>query len=211
MLDIPELLNDLACCYTCGDATERWTHAERALSRAFMIRGNLDNWLSSFRLMHPYPYTWSLSTSNNLPGPSRHSAFFPQCLQFVSLMVAQSMVHYWAAMVIVLRCVMVCQDILARNPLASQRDDSNEQFGGKGNVVLEGSLMRSGLRDMALRFADCICYSAEYCASKEKGAPGPIILLFPLWVAKDLYANEGEIHQGNEIFCVEVFEVIMKR
>lgn len=211
MLDIPELLKYMGNLSTYCDATERRRHAERVLFKAVTIEKNLDDWLSSFRLTHPYPYTWSLSTGHDGPGRSRHSAYFPQCLQFVDLMAAQAMVHYWAAMVIVLRCIMICQDILASNPLVSQRYDPSEYIDGMEDGVLGEVLTRSGLRDMALRFADCICCSAEYCASKDKGAPGPIILLFPLWVAKDLYADEGKLYQGKKSFCLEVFEGITKR
>ena len=137
MLDIPELLKDISSLSTFFDATERWRYAKRVLFRAVIIEKKLDDWLSSFRLTHPYPYTWSLSTGHDGPGPPRHSAYFPQCLQFVDLMVAQAMVHYWAGMVIVLRCIMVCQDILGRNSLVPQRYDPSEHFGGMENEVLQ--------------------------------------------------------------------------
>jgi hypothetical protein len=183
----------------------------RVLFRAVTIEKNLDDWLSSFRLTHPYPYIWSLSTGHDGTGRSRHGACFPQCLQFVNPMVAQAMVHYWAAMIIVLRCIMVCEDILASNPLVSQRYDPSEHIDGMEDGVLGEVMTRSGSKDMALRFAGCICCSAEYCTGKDKGTPGLIILLFPLWDAKDLYADEGKLYQEKKSFCLEVFEEIMKR
>ena len=72
-------------------------------------------------------------------------------------------------------------------------------------------LLSSEPRSLALRFADCICYSAEYCASRDQGAIGPIVLLFPLSVAKDLYSSEGRMFEEKEAFCVEVLERIMNR
>ena len=73
-------------------------------------------------------------------------------------------------------------------------------------------LMPSELRTTTSKFADCICYSAKYCVSRDKGAGGPVVLLFPLWIAKDLHANEGDgDSRQREVFCIEMFQESLSR
>ena len=212
MVDIPGLLEGIGSLFKHGAATERKSHVRRLLSKALPVRRNLNDWVSSFRLMHPYPYTWSLSDRHDPLHLSHYHSLSPQRLQFINLLVAQAMIHYWAAMVIVLRCVMVCQDILASNLQASQEDDHYDNSGDEDIAGLAGEPLPSEPRTTALRFADCICYSAEYCISSDKGAAGPIVLLFPLWIAKDLYSQEEDkSSKRKEAFCVEVFKRIMNR
>lgn len=121
------------------------------------------------------------------------------------------MIHYWAAMVIVLRYVMVCQGLISGGAESPQQYNRDERFGMDGIEVVGSEPIPSELRAIAVRFADCICYSAEYCASKELGAIGPIILLFPLLVARGLYSSGGQIFQEKEAFCVEALEEITNR
>jgi hypothetical protein len=212
MLDIPELLQDIDSLPTYEGTTERQEHTQRLLSRAVMIMKKLDDWFCWFRVVHPYPYTWALSTNDEWLGPTRHGAFFPQRLEFVNLLVAQTMVHYWAAMVIILRSLVLCQDILARNHQAPQQYEHDKQLEGEDIEASAGESMPSELRDRALWFADCICYSAEYCVSKDQGAAGPVVLLFPLWIAKDLYADEGDqLSHGKEAFCAGIFQEMTSR
>jgi hypothetical protein len=212
MVDIPGLLEGIGNLSRYGVAAERMRQAQNLLAKTVMVKNRLNNWLSSFRLIYPYPYTWSLSDSHDPLHLSGNSLGFPQQLHFINLLVAQAMIHYWAAMVVVLRCVMICQDILRNTFNVLQEDDYHEELG------LEdiGSLRRDSLpfdpKSAALRFADCICYSTEYCVSDDKGAAGPILLLFPLWIAKDFYCQEGdEMSKRKEAVCVKVFERIMSR
>lgn len=212
MVDIPGLLENIGSLFKHDAATERQLQVRRVLSKAVTIKRNLNDWLSNFRLVHPYPYTWSLSDNDNLLYSSRCSVVFRQRLQFTNLLVAQAMIHYWAAMVIVLRCFMVCQDILARDFNVLREDDSQDELGCEDAVDIWGEPLPGGPRATALRFADCICHSTEYCVSSDKGAAGPIVLLFPLWIAKDLYSYLGdELSERKEAFCVEVFEGIRSR
>jgi hypothetical protein len=107
---------------------------------------------------------------------------------------------------------MVCQDILARDFNVLREDDSQDELGCEDAVDIWGEPLPGGPRATALRFADCICHSTEYCVSSDKGAAGPIVLLFPLWIAKDLYSYLGdELSERKEAFCVEVFEGIRSR
>jgi hypothetical protein len=211
LLDLPELLEDIHSVIAYEVGAERQKHAQRLLSRTNKIKKSLDDWLCSFRLMHPYPYTWTLSTTHSPPDSARCGPFGPQRLQFTNLFTAQAMIHYWAAMVIVLRSVMVCQGIVAGGAQFPQQHNHDEQFGTDGIEVVGGEKVPSEPRAMALRFADCIGYSTEYCTSLDQGTIGPIILLFPLSIAKDLYSSEGQIFRYKEAFCVEVLEGIMIR
>jgi hypothetical protein len=212
MVDIPGLLEDIGSLFKHDAATERPLQVRRLLSKTMTIKQNLNDWLSSFRLVHPYPYTWSLSDNGNPSYSSRCNVVFRQQLQFTNLIVAQAMIHYWAAMVIVLRCVMACRDILARDLQILREDDIQEQLGREDAVDIEGEPLPDEPRATALRFADCICHSTEYCVSSDNGAAGPIVLLFPLWIAKDLYSHQGdELSERKEASCVEVFEGIRSR
>jgi hypothetical protein len=65
-------------------------------------------------------------------------------------------------------------------------------------------------RSHGLEVSRLHCCSVDYCVGDDKGAAGPIVLLFPLWIAKDLYSNEGdEMSQKKVALCVEVFKGIM--
>jgi hypothetical protein len=212
MVDIPGLLEDIGSLFRHGVATERKRHAQDLLARTLTVKNNLNDWLSSFRLTHPYPYKWSLSDSHDPLHLSGNSRGFPQQLQFINLLVAQAMIHYWAAMVIVLRCVMICQGILGNTFNVLQEDDYHGELGLEDIESLRREPLPFDPKTAALRFADCICYSAEYCVSDDKGAAGPIVLLFPLWIAKDFYSYEGdEMSKKKEAVCIEVFERIMSR
>jgi hypothetical protein len=57
-----------------------------------------------------------------------------------------------------------------------------------------------------------ICSAAGYFMSRDRGISGPIILLFPLWIAKDMYANMmDKISRCKEVFCIGIFQELASR
>jgi hypothetical protein len=77
---------------------------------------------------------------------------------------------------------------------------------------LTGDIALSEPSAVASHFADNICHSAAYSSDHDKGMAGPIMLLFPLWIAKDTYANDdsGQSRQ-KESYCVEVLKALAGR
>ncbi|KAK3311659.1 uncharacterized protein B0T15DRAFT_522184 [Chaetomium strumarium] len=62
----------------------------------------------------------------------------------------------------------------------------------------------------SLEFVDT--HNAGYLMAPQRGMSGPIILLFPLWIAKDMYANlQDDVASRKEGLCLEVFRELAAR
>ncbi|KAF4343977.1 hypothetical protein FBEOM_2084 [Fusarium beomiforme] len=203
MLDIPGLLQDTNLLLTprnnAGDM------AQDIILRAMTIAENLRTWLEGFAAQYPVPYACTPSETTTT------GHLFPLCFHFPNLLAAQTWVHYWAAMIMLMRCIMVCQTRsphLALPTPAFTYDYARLVY----SPHLGKDLALSGPVAVALHFADNICQSAAYSCEDDKGMSGPIMLLFPLWIAKDTYANgESGACREKESHCIEVMKVLAGR
>lgn len=212
MVDIPGLLHDVnVLSGRRGNAMLLGDIAQDIFLRAVTIAENLRNWLSCFTSKYPIPYTWTALALEAVPSCLANSVAFPLRFQFPNLLAAQSLVHYWAAMVILMRCIMVCQSMSAGATHPAQRlvyDYRKLVY----SPHLNGDIAVSQPSAVASHFADNICHSAAYSSYHDKGMAGPIMLLFPLWIAKDTYANdESGLSHRKESYCVEVLKELAGR
>ncbi|KIL84598.1 hypothetical protein FAVG1_12124 [Fusarium avenaceum] len=185
-LDIPGLLHDVNRLSTLGNSTmDREGMVQNIFLRAVTIAETLRTWLDGFMAQYPAPYTWS-NTPSEIAYPIDA---FPLRFDFQNLLTAQSWIHYWAAMILLMRCIMVSY-----------------------SPILAGDVTISDASTVALHIADNICHSAAYSNDDDKGMSGPIMLLFPLWIAKDTYANDGSgPSRKKELYCVEVLKALASR
>ncbi|KAI8402249.1 hypothetical protein FOFC_17555 [Fusarium oxysporum] len=214
MVDIPGLLHDVnALSGRHGNAMPQRNMARQVFSRAVAIAENLRNWLAGFSSKYPVPYTWAVLDSETVPPCLANSDAFPLCFQFPNLLAAQSLIHYWAAMVILMRCIMVvCQRSSSAGVTHSAQTFVYDYQKLVYSPHVTGDIALSDPSTAASHFADNICHSAAYSSDHDKGMAGPIMLLFPLWIAKDTYANDdsGQSRQ-KESYCVEVLKALAGR
>ncbi|RFN49760.1 hypothetical protein FIE12Z_5983 [Fusarium flagelliforme] len=205
MVDIPGLLHDVNVLSALGDDALRLGAIARDIFlRAVTIAETLRNWLAGFSSKYPVPYTWAVPGSETVSPCLANSDAFPLRFQFPNLLAAQSLIHYWAAMVILMRCIMVCQSSSADVAHSAQTfiyDYRTLVY----SPHLAGGIALSEPSAVASHFADNICHSAAYGSDHDKGMAGPIMLLFPLWIAKDTYTNDDSgLSRQKESYCVEV-------
>jgi hypothetical protein len=212
MVDIPGLLHDVnVLSGRRGNAMLLRNIARQVFSRAVTIAEKLRNWLAGFSSKYVLPYTWTIPASETVSPCLANSDAFPLRFQFPNLLAAQSLIHYWAAMVILMRCMMVCQSSSAGVTHSAQTFAYDYQ-----KLVysphLTGDIALSEPSAVASHFADNICHSAAYSSDHDKGMAGPIMLLFPLWIAKDTYANDDSgLSRRKESYCVEVLKELAGR
>jgi hypothetical protein len=208
LLDIPGLLHDVNFLSTLkNDAVNRGDKAQDIFLKAETIAESLRTWLDGFMTQYPIPYTWSSRPSETIcPGDA-----FPLRFDFPNLLAAQTWIHYWAAMIMLMRCIMVCQAVSdAGLHSASAFIYNYRRLAYSPN--LDGDVVISDPSAVALYLADNICHSAAYSNDNDKGMSGPIMLLFPLWIAKDTYANDDSGFSClKELYCVEVLKALAGR
>ncbi|KAG5656904.1 hypothetical protein KAF25_011073 [Fusarium avenaceum] len=205
LLDIPELLHDVNLLSTLGNnAVDTGCMVQDIFLRAVTITESLRTWLDGFMAQHPVSYTWS-----NTPSETPYSIdAFPLRFDFPNLLTAQFWIHYWAAMILLMRCIMVCQKISLHSGSTFTYDYQRLAY----SPILAGGVAISDASAVALHLADNICHSAAYSNDGDKGMSGPIMLLFPLWIAKDTFANDGSgLSRKKELYCVEALKALASR
>jgi hypothetical protein len=212
MIDIPALLHDLNVLSALpADMIGLGDISRDIFLRVVTIAENLRNWLAGFTSRYPIPYAWTASVSEAGSSCFSGSNMFPFHFQFPNLLAAQSLLHYWAAIVILMRCIQICQSINASAIYPTQRFgyDAQELV---YSLHISGGIALSEPSVVALHLADNICQSVAYGSHHDNNMAGPTMLLFPLWLAKDTYANdESGLSFQKEAYCVEVFKKIAGR
>ncbi|KAF4336540.1 C6 zinc finger domain protein [Fusarium beomiforme] len=213
MVDIPGLLHDINVLSALrGNALQPRGIAQDIFVRAVTIAENLRNWLDGFSSKYPVPYTWATPDSETVSPCLANSDAFPLHFHFPNLLAAQSLIHYWAAMVILMRCIMVCQRSSSAGVTHSAQTFVYDYQKLVNSPHLTGDIVLSEPSAIAAHFADNICYSAAYSSDYDKGMAGPIMLLFPLWIAKDIYTNDDSGHsRQKELYCVELLRALAGR
>ncbi|KAH7464072.1 hypothetical protein FOMA001_g17828 [Fusarium oxysporum f. sp. matthiolae] len=213
MVDIPALLHDVNVLSALrDDVLQLGGIAQDIFLRAVTIAENLRNWLAGFSSKYPLPYSWAVPDSGTVSPCLANSDAFPLHFQFPNLLAAQSLIHYWAAMIILMRCIMVCQNSSSAGIPHSAQTFVYDYRKLVYSPHLTGDIVLPEPSAVASHFADNICHSAAYSSGHDKGMAGPIMLLFPLWIAKDTYANDdsGQSRQ-KESYCVEVLKALAGR
>ncbi|KAK4112880.1 hypothetical protein N656DRAFT_752982 [Canariomyces notabilis] len=207
MVDIPGLLHDL-------DTLRQGVFISKddlqdILARSKATTAGLGAWLVEFLAENRSAYHCvCVDRPRPRPHPRGDRAYddvdlFPHAgaFRFQNLLAAQAVTHFWAALVVLARCVAACQ-ALSRG--SADMDLERE--------VDEEEAIVTDPRVLGCCFADMICSTAGYFTARERGMSGPIILLFPLWIAKDMYANmHDDMARRKEAFCLEVFSGLAAR
>jgi hypothetical protein len=208
LLDMPGLLHDVNLLSTLSnEAVDRGDKAQDIFLKAVTIAESLRTWLDGFMTQYPVPYTWNSTPSETIcPGDA-----FPRRFDFPNLLAAQAWIHYWAAMIILMRCIMVCQ----ANSNAGLHSASVSIYNYRRlawSPNLDSDVAISDPSAAALYLADNVCHSAAYSNDDDKGMSGPIMLLFPLWIAKDTYTNDDSgLSRLKELYCVESLKALASR
>ncbi|GES61341.1 hypothetical protein TCE0_038f12525 [Aspergillus terreus] len=235
MMLIRQLLKDLTDIVTEMEEVVLHTRVMGIFARGNAIIRSLFCWLADLKLKYPHPCVWLGELADNISGSTtigtaatsaftgRSSAqeLYSQHLGFPNLLVAQAMMHYWAAMIILLRCVLSCVRIVGSQVAASLflKFQSGDCLGlpfpvAYGNIMGKEQQTACEPIDVLLQLADAIACSVQYCISPSKGAVGPLVMLWPLWVIKDLHANanaEDMVSQRKHEYCLGVFRGLMER
>lgn len=213
MVDIPGLLHDLNNMRQAdaGKRRELKKGIEGILMRGKTIGVELGTWLADFVMEN-------ISAWHCVIGPPRpSSSTFPGTFRFQNLLAAQAMVHFWAGLVILARCYAMCQDMGTgiTNLEKEVHEACIELFKCSPlHASSEGTpiSMVWDPQALGLHFADMICSAAGYFISGDRGISGPMILLFPLWIAKDMYANVmDDLSRHKEVFCIHIFRTLASR
>jgi hypothetical protein len=102
---------------------------------------------------------------------------FPLVYQFPSLRTARFHLIYWSMLILLYRIIQDLQEKLKRAQLSSEHKcPSND-----GIALL----------------ANNICQTLEYCYHSKNGTLGPLITIFPLWVAESFYMSQS--NRGREL------------
>ncbi|PCG96127.1 Hypothetical protein PENO1_070030 [Penicillium occitanis (nom. inval.)] len=216
MMSIPQLLKDMKDLATETVQTVVHSMVQKISIRASAIMGAILRWLADFRLKHhPHPCVW-FEPIHDIDESSGRPLYLEQ-LRFPNLLVAQAMIHYWATLIILLKCVLFCAPIVgnvaAASPLLGSESGGYLGFPPANNAnACRQEPTGSGLNIRLIQLADAIACSVRYCTSEKAGATGPLALLFPLWVAKDTYesGNDAACQQKTE-YCLGVFRKLMER
>ncbi|EXL67563.1 hypothetical protein FOPG_16333 [Fusarium oxysporum f. sp. conglutinans race 2 54008] len=210
MVDLPGLLHDVDALGTSESSQADLAGAAgNIMSRGWRIAEHLRVWIVDLLAKHPLAYHW------------RHSPeapVFPLQLHFQNLLAAQALIHFWAAMAILVRCFIVCQSIhTATHPtMRGSFEDVSGLVDDMDELNLLGFPSDTSVplapEELALYYSDKICCSVAYCTSLDKRMVGPIVLLFPLWIAKNTYADGQQVaSRQKERFCAEVFRSFASR
>jgi hypothetical protein len=253
MVDIPGLLHDLdtlrqGVCISKDDLQD-------ILARSRATTAGLGTWLVEFLAENSSAYHCvCVDRPRPRPHPRGDRAYddvdlFPHAgaFRFQNLLAAQAVTHFWAALVVLARCVAACQ-ALSRStgsvdlegeveeevreacmllwecaapslPLPGVLSSSSSPSSSSSSWSSAGSwqgywdeAIVTDPRVLGCCFADMVCSTAGYFTAPERGMSGPIILLFPLWIAKDMYANmHDDLARRKEGFCLEVFSGLAAR
>ncbi|KAH7200631.1 hypothetical protein BKA60DRAFT_642031 [Fusarium oxysporum] len=190
MVDLPGLLHDVDGLHASGNSEADLVRAAgNIVSRGLQIAEYLRAWMVDLLAKHPLAYRW-----RHVP----EASIFPLQLHFQNLLMAQALIHFWAAMAMLARCFTVCQSI--HMAILNATRGSFEDVSGLVDDMDELYLLcfpsdtpvPLGPEELALYYSDKICCSAAYCTSLDKRIVGPIVLLFPLWIAKNTgFASRG--------------------
>lgn len=115
---------------------------------------------------------------------------FPLVFQFPSLRIAQLHLLYWSMLILLYRIIQDLQKRLKRNVTIyiSVNDGFNFQDQGRTQLCLEHKCPSN---DRIALLANNISQSFEYCYCSKNGTLGPLLSIFPLWVAKSFYMSQS--------------------
>ena len=201
IIPIPSVLQDIWTLSTQPTSQpEMIRRAKSLIERSVAIAGSLFSWYATTDCLQVLKH----DRSPAVPPSSNSTNTLPAPVTFPNLMVAQALTHYWAAVIVVLRCIILCHEKLCCL--------STEALTPTKVWLFAHLRVDMDPQTIARQFADAICSSVGYCTAADKGTAGSILLLHPLSVAKDFYANEADaIAKSKQAFCIAVFRTLMDR
>ncbi|PMD12332.1 hypothetical protein NA56DRAFT_756693 [Hyaloscypha hepaticicola] len=187
----------------------RRTALPSLLQRCSRLEVQLLAWCEVLREQVSGPLYSSIDPVAQNPIDSSGTRTFPRAFQFPSLNIAQLLLLYWSALIILYRTI---QDIdkriteiqvktgkrrnLSNSPLQDSDFESDLGFSQHPNHSISSTVHIASL-------ANKICQSFEYCYKGTNGTFGIQSTVFPRWVATDFYASIPEYHR-EWAWCQEV-------
>jgi hypothetical protein len=213
MIEIPGFLHEFNhLSHSTGNMVEIGQKLRDITSRGMTVNNKLNKWFVNF-LWQRGPTCYK-----KFIVPQPKDSVFPARYRFQNLFIAQNIIHFWASMVILARLFSLCQSlyqVTVPNSIGLRLDYSHLYSHAASGILPRPILKDAGSEDseaIASHYADEICIAADYCIASDKGTSGPIIMLFPLWIAKDIYASKGDIiSRQKEVFCTEIFKGLASR
>lgn len=174
---------------------------------------SLRRWLLNFKQEYPSPYFLRPVAEVEWHKELLATAHFDNVFEFESILVAQTLTHYWTALLFLLQCMMRCEWIMREQfSLTTSFNDiyteDHEVFDTHSHPTI-----RSGF-DMLDLLAASICMSIPYHLKEEMGAAGPNTTISVLWGAMQYYkmrVGSGQDYQKHLGWCVKAFATMRRQ
>ena len=202
MIQIPgllETLDSLAVAQLHGISGR--TALTSLLQRCSRLEAQLLAWCEVLREQVSGRLYSSIDPVAQNPIDSSGTRTFPRAFQFPSLNIAQLLLLYWSALIVLYRTM---QDVdkriaktqvetgkprhLSNSPLQDNAIESDLGFSQHSNNSIPSTVYIASL-------AKKICQSFEYCYKGTNGTFGIQSTVFPRWVATEFYALNLEYHR----------------
>jgi hypothetical protein len=127
---------------------------------------------------------------------------FPLVFQFPSLRIAQLHLLYWSMLILLYRTIQDIKKKLKRQVTSctATQHGFGLQDQDKSELCAEHNCPSN---DRIALLANNISQSFEYCYRSKNGTLGPLLTIFPLWVAQSFYMSQSD--RGRELaWCSEL-------
>jgi hypothetical protein len=192
MIQLPSIMEALDILALSTNKTAERPILTQLLELCSSLNGQLLGWSENLNIEVCGQLYWPvLSVANNPADDPEVGSIFPLAFQFQSLRIAQLLLLYWSALILLLRTTQDIQKRLMRDvtsgiaiphPFGLQDRDRNELY-SDDNYPLD---------DRIACLADNISQSLEYCFHRKNGTLGPQSTIFALWVAQSVYESQSD-------------------
>lgn len=120
---------------------------------------------------------WTVPTKARNPADPATGPLFPLVLDFVNANVAQMLVLYWSAHVVLDQTSYLTENKLKHNA----RKDTNDECWPRSQYIAS--------------IAKMLCQSIEYCYQRKNGTVGVQSTVFPRWAAREFFGLHPKYQQ----------------
>ena len=192
----------------------------RLYDSCWSLNNKLQDWHHELISEIPGLVYWPVPSSVSNPADSiAHGRVFPLSLQFESLHVAQLLLSYWTALVMLYNSMYQIYPII-KNVGSSRRANEiaiethkmdrtnrtlNSWYIESNNMPLTAewyAVPPPPVEEM-IRLAKYICQSTEYCYGVDKGTLGPQLTVFSIWAAKQTFLSQPG-YERELAWCSEI-------
>jgi hypothetical protein len=200
MIQLPSIMEAL-------DKLDRNKIAERSilirlLQLCTSLNEQLFTWGEKLKTEVDHLYWTVPSVADNPADDPVLGRIFPLAFQFPSLTIAQLLLLYWSALILLYSTIQDIQKMLRRQVASGTATQHGFclQVRDRSKICPDLSCPSS---DQIALLANNICQSLEYCYHSKNGTFGPQSTIFPLWVARSFYKSQSD--RGQELaWCSEL-------